>query len=278
MKWTNEELSKIRREYPDRGLYAMTLLLPGRSKSQIRSKINHMNLRVSQKRKSASQSQKATRYRPELCNINASELIKMSCKESCYVLGLLWADGYLINKGNNKYKVLIEMKEEDLLTILPIFEIFGKWNKSRRVRQNRKPQLTLSTSNKELYLFLENYGYCQKKTGSANILKSIRQDLQAYWIRGFFDGDGCCYINRSLSLYQCSFAGHYEQDWSFLQPLQSAIGLSIVRRIQNDKSRGSVARFQGKEKLRLFAELIYPNFVFDFGLQRKFNKLSQSLP
>lgn len=273
MKWTSEELSKITNIYPNEGLDAVIQSLPNRTKSQIKSKIGHMNLRVSQKRKSISQSQKAKRFRPELCNVDASTFVQMNSKEACYILGLIWADGYLINRGKNKYKISVEMKDEDLSTLLPVFETFGKWSISKRTRPNRKPQLTLSTSNKELYLFLELHGYCNKKIGSTKILESMTEDLQRYWIRGFFDGDGCCYINKNLFLYQISFAGQYKQDWSFLQLLEAIIPFTITRRIQHKKSRSSVVRFQGKEKLRLFTEFIYPNFVFDFGLRRKFDML-----
>lgn len=272
MKWTNTELNTLENLYPDFGLQYCQNILPGRTLKQIKSKIGHLGLQVSAKRKSESQAKIARRNRPDLCNVQAKRITSLDSKEACYILGLLWADGYLINKGRNPYKISIEMKEEDLSKLIPVFETFGKWTISRRIRSNRKPQLTLSTSNKELFLFLEQYGYCNKKTGSTKILEYIPQNLQLYWIRGFFDGDGCCYINKAHSLYQISFAGHYEQDWSFLKPLQELISLTIVRRIQNNKSRGSVARFQGKEKLCLFAEFIYPNLIFDFGLKRKFDK------
>jgi hypothetical protein len=278
LKWTKEEISKITNIYPNEGLDAVIQSLPNRTKTQIKSKINHMNLRVSQERKSISQSQRATRFRPELCNVDASKFIHLNCKEACYILGLVWADGYLVNRGKNKYKISIEMKEEDLSLLLPVFEMFGKWNISKRVRPNRKPQLTLSISNKELYLFLELHGYCNKKISSTKILENMTEDLQRYWIRGFFDGDGCCYINKNLFLYQISFAGQYEQDWSFLQPLNNVIPFTVTRRVQHEKSRSSFVRFQGKEKVSLFANFIYPDLIFDFGLQRKFNKLSQSLP
>jgi len=275
MKWTNEELGVLKEFYPDFGLEYCSNNLSGRSVKQIKSKIRHLGLRVSTKRKSEAQAKSASRNRPDLCNVQASKIISLDSKEACYVLGLLWADGYLINKGKNPYKISIEMKEEDLSTLVPVFETFGKWTVSKRQRPKRKPQLILSTSNKELYLFLEAHGYCNKKTGSTKILDHIPENLQRYWIRGFFDGDGCCYIKQSLSLYQVSFAGHYEQDWEFLQSLQKLIPLTIVRRIQNNSSRSSFVRFQGKEKLCLFAEFIYPNLLFDFGLKRKFDKFNQ---
>jgi hypothetical protein len=248
--------------------------MPNRSKQQLMSKIRYMKLRVTKERKSAAQAKTSTRCRSDLCNVNASEIIRMDSKEACYVLGLLWADGYLLNNKWGKYRIVVEMMEEDLSTVVDFFDKFGRWNRSYRQRAGRKPTLSLTTSNKELFSFLEVHGYTNKRTGSTDILKFIKDDLKPYWLRGLFDGDGCCYVNKSLGLYQVSIAGSYEQDWSFLQqPLQTINNLNVVRRVQSAKSSSSTVRFQGKRNIRLFREFLYPNEIFDFGLRRKFDKL-----
>ena len=138
--------------------------------------------------------------------------------ESAYMLGLIWADGYIHKRKKAKgYSVGIEMIKEDLAPLIDIFSRYFPWKIYSRCRAGRKPQIAFSATNKPFYEFLQSNDYITKSFESPNkIIQYIPEPLHKYWWRGYFDGDGCLYIKEKGSLYQLSFTSSYDQNWSFV--------------------------------------------------------------
>lgn len=217
--------------------------------------------------------------------VNHDFFVNCSTPEAAYLLGFLWGDGYLYErsyiekrkgkKGTNSYNkrsyhIKIECSEDDLLSIMPLFEQSGKWTQYRRVREGRKAQLCLSTANKKLYDFLFENNYEIKSGADPIILKIIPKELVHYWWRGYFDADGCIYkVKRSGRSKQVSISSVYEQDWRSTSDLLDSLGVkySIRRMVQSEKSRYSEVRFTSNESTDSFLEYIYSGK--DFGLRRK---------
>lgn len=213
----------------------------------------------------------------------------MTCRtpESAYLLGFLWGDGYLYHKSyvekrrmkkgissyqKNSYHVKVECSEDDLSSLIPIFEKSGKWTSCKRQRANRKPQLCLSTCNRGLYDFLRAHNYKIKSGASPEILKIIPEELTHYWWRGYFDADGYIYRiknNGSGRSKQVSISSVYDQDWTETSNLLDKLGVkySIRRAIQSEKSRYSEVRFTSNKSTEIFLDYIYSGE--DFGLLRK---------
>lgn len=205
--------------------------------------------------------------------------------ESAYLLGFLWGDGYLYHRSffekrktkkgvssykKNSYHIKVECSEDDLSSIIPIFEQSGKWTSYRRKRVNKKPQLCLSTANKMLYDFLLTNNYQIKSGASPEILKHIPEELIHYWWRGYFDADGCIYkIKNSDRSKQVSISSVYDQDWIVTTDLLDRLGVtySIRRIVRSEKSRYSEVRFTSNKSTETFLEYIYSGK--EFGLLRK---------
>lgn len=210
--------------------------------------------------------------------VDPKKFLKITTPEIAYILGLLWADGYI-----RKDVIAIECKKEDLVTLEWIFDKIGKWNKYYRNREGRKPQMTITTNNKPVRLFLEENDYLAKSILSADkILSKIPKNLQHYWFRGLFDGDGCFYCAKDLSSPCISIASSFEQDWSFLEKKlnEQNIKYKINRRVLNKTKnyKGSVITIRNIKDINKFCSYIYDGYdKYSMGLKRKHDKYIEFL-
>lgn len=197
-------------------------------------------------------------------------------KYSAYLLGFIWADGYLSSSTlrNNKNKICVEITTEDFSQIENIVDNTGHWTKASRLRLNRKPQSMFMISNSILWKFLMEHNYGpHTHTSADSILNHIPINYRHYWWQGYFDGDGCIYTNTKHYLYHLSFCSSYHQDWSFVIDLFKTLNINnyeIRQRIQG-KNQHSVIRTTNKYEIEKFYKYIYPN-GYEFGLRRKYDK------
>lgn len=201
--------------------------------------------------------------------------------ESSYILGLLWADGYL---GNNlNCAIRIEMIKSDLSLLSFIFNKTGRWNYYYRKREHWQPQMLASINNRPLYEFLVLHDYKDKSGISANkILKYIPTNLYKYFFRGLVDGDGSFYINKKHYVRHFICASSYNQDWSYFENLLKALEIPyrIDRRSHINKTgkenKQSTLRITCKLGITRWGDYIYDNYVTDqIGLHRKFKKYQE---
>lgn len=85
--------------------------------------------------------------------VNPEQFLNINTKEISYILGLLWADGYVYSKGYSN-TIMIECVKSDLEIIYPIFALTGEWCNNFRKRINRKEQMMIGTNNKIICNFL----------------------------------------------------------------------------------------------------------------------------
>lgn len=190
--------------------------------------------------------------------------------ESVYILGLLWADGYV---GKNNNRVSIECVKDDIDYFYPIFQSTGNFNLTERQRPNRKLQGTISKSSLELSTFLKENEYGNKSLSSPNkIIDKIPKELTPYFYLGWSDGDGCFYHSKTMRIIQFIVSGSYEQDWTSLINLCNE--LKIHYRIDKfaTKKNHKYSRFliNKNEDILTFGKYIYNNSFI--GLPRKKEK------
>lgn len=212
----------------------------------------------------------------ESLNVNPEQFIHPSTPEVVYLLGFLWADGFL----GAHYSINIEIVSEDAQMIESLFDSTGKWNKFYRNRKNWKPQTKFTCSSKLLYSFLIENGFNDRTQSPDKLLSIIPEKLKHYWYRGFFDGDGCFYINTKQYLRQMSVSGNFNQDWSFMISLMSNLGINTYRVKQNSRitktgkiNSSSQVRCVNKHDITIFGNYIYSGK--QFGLIRKQEKYLQ---
>lgn len=272
-KWSDYEIELLRDNYKDFGYRINELSY--RSKLSITRMANRLKLYVNKdkiKRKPC--------CKPMLCSVNSDSFITNLTPESAYLLGFIWADGYLNNKSQS-WKISMEIVSEDANDIIDIFNYTGKWTINTRVRNStdnciRKPTTIITTTNMTLYQYLACNNYEEKSSLNAKIINNIPENLQNYWWRGYFDGDGCIYITKSKQIQLC-ICSSYNQDWLFFEELSNSINcnFNMKRRIQYNKNSGvnntfSCIRLTGKQNCKKFLDYIYSGK--QFGLKRKFNK------
>jgi len=211
-------------------------------------------------------------------SINILSFTANFSKESAYLLGLLWADGFIYSKKRNN-RVCLECVRTDIDIFYPIFLTTGNWHVYYRTRKNRQPQGTIVSSNKILVDFLLSHGFGPHTFNSADSILSLLPDyLKKYWFRGLIDGDGCWYINKRNKAYQFSLSGSYEQDWTYFKNYLKSFDIKygIQKRIVPNGNKYSMVRITNKKDIIKFGDIIYENYSKDnLGLFRKYNKYLQ---
>lgn len=248
----------------------------GLRKSQLQNRIYKLGLKLPKKIRNKLRSKAA-----DNCNINPNLFNNLNSPEIIYLLGLMWADGFL-NKSKNGYnhQLGFTMVEEDLIIIKPIIDSIGKWNyhKRKQTNKNWKPSINVITNNKRIYEFLINHNYNEKSQISADkILSKIPDYLKHYWFRGLIDGDGCFYYYKPKSgsvLRQFALASTYNQDWSYFEKLCNELKIFYkIKKNKNYKSSSSYVRITNKNGIKKLGEYIYQNYNIDnIGLKRKYDK------
>ncbi len=136
---------------------------------------------------------------------------EVKTKEVAYVLGILWAEGWVQNQSD--YSINIKMIEEDFVELLPIFYALGEWKQYKYTPKNRKPTIQLRVSGKSLVDFFLSMDYHVKSNAPATkILSIIPEHLKKYWWRGYFDsntvykflGSGLVISSRRSIPYFCN--------------------------------------------------------------------------
>jgi hypothetical protein len=211
-------------------------------------------------------------------NINADDFINFSTPFHVYILGLLWADGWLIHQYKKK-EVRIELTYEDGNSITDVFSKTGKWSTYIREKDNfRKARKGYVCNNNKFIDFLfENDYKTKSQTTPTKIFNKIPENLRKYFILGWSDGDGCFYYNENNHQTQFTFAGSYEQDWSCVENIFKSLNIKnykIKKTLVKNGNKYSVIRITKKEELIKFGEFLYPN-NYEFGLKRKYEKYNK---
>lgn len=107
-----------------------------------------------------------------------------------YLLGFLYADGYLANDG----RMGIRLKIDDC-EIIKLIQHYICPNNPIEYTNNqnfkRRPQCSIRWKSEQMYNRLKELGFCIDKTHTeSDIFKHIPEDMKFHFIRGFFDGDG----------------------------------------------------------------------------------------
>ncbi len=189
-------------------------------------------------------------------------------KETAYVLGLIWADGYVYPKEN---RVSLTCIKSDLDNVAHIISNTGPWRTYvRKATKIRKEQLTFMIHNKVLCDLFNSYCYVSKKYDSAcKIINIIPVALRKYWWRGYLDGDGCIYSDKN---YQVFFTSGIAQDWKFIETLPFSLNWKTVMR-QTPKGSYSRRLLNNKMDCLVLLDYIYENYESDkIGFIRKYNK------
>lgn len=296
--WTVEEVSFLEQFYKEKGVKFCSKKL-GLKPSQVKSKAQRAGLQSkpvriwTQEKENIirdNYTEKGSHFCADLCNLTTSQVrskatelgipakkvedkidinyfITSFTKESVYILGMLYGDGFVDHK-----KVSLGLIKTDLVEVKSIFETVGKWSYFERQLPKRQLFATITTHSKSFNNHLVKYGYREKSFKSADkIIATLPRELVYLFYRGFFDADGCICIEKNYP--RCTFAGDYKQDWSFITKLLDEIGITYLESRIISKSGHKSSRVSFK-KCQKFMDYIYQDYE-GIGLSRKFNKFQE---
>jgi len=206
-------------------------------------------------------------------NRNIKEVFDINIPEGIYLLGLLWADGNILPNNNLVNLEIMKTDYDDIAHIISLWNLFIN-------HHHKKIMACCNVSNYQFHRLLENADYANKKIKTPkSILESIPNELQYYFWRGYFDGDGCFYYGKKYSCRQAVFTSSYEQDWTEHENILRELGINSfrVRRIitKRKKKNGEPCKYSrivitDKSAIKKFGDYIYQGK--QFGLTRKFQK------
>ena len=200
--------------------------------------------------------------------------IKME-KELVYLLGYFYADGYLKKSRQYTYPTLemIKSDSENILNCLNKLKI--KYSISCRFRKNSKNEqicirILADDKNIDLFRFV-----IMDKINMLNVLNYINKKDLCYFLRGFFDGDGCISISNTNNRFY--FYGSFDQDWSIVFDILKTLNIKytfqqVIRK--NGKHKSTHICISNKCGINILYEYMYPDRKYDFGLFRKYEKLN----
>jgi len=281
--FTEQETQWLIKNYSTHGFVKAAKCL-NKTPKQIKHKIDvlkrdkgivlHLNPDVHSRRRSEGQIKEK---KPDEYRVNPLQFINVSTPEAAYILGILWADGYLYIRprkwSGSINEIRLSIVQEDFEDIRDVFMKTGKWATPTFQQKERKRQVHCVTSNKHLAKFLLENDYRSKTYVSADkILSHVPEHLQHYWFRGLIDGDGCFTFGKS---YRFSICSAYEQDWSYVETLFKHLGIkySIYRSISSKGHKFSTINIVNRAGIKNLGEYIYAGYASDrIGLTRKYDK------
>lgn len=267
--WTKKEIDFLLENYPTNGTKYCAEKLE-RSRSSIQKRCFRLNLLIDSNTKTLICKTTQLRYQnnrtDEDFKINIKQFITIENPHVAYILGYLWADGYIVRD-----EIRLELIRTDLDYIKPILESIGSWNYYYRHRKGRSESGRAVVSNKRLVQFLIECDYHKKSHVSAKkILSYIPEQLKHYFFRGLIDGDGCISVSDKKCKGVVSVAGSYKQDWSYITDKceELSIPYYIYRYNKNVHKHSCIEINYSNAKI--FCDYIYQGE--QFGLQRKYKK------
>lgn len=199
-----------------------------------------------------------------------------------YLLGLLWADGYVgpLKDGAPSVHTAVRFTttapDSDHFT--PLFARTGKWGTYVTLPSTTHPtwkiRITLVTRNPYLSDLLLAHRYGAKSIeGPDSILGLIPVALHRYWLLGLVDGDGCFSHTVSASgkrASRFSLASSYDQDWRAVEALLKSLSvryrLERTRRVSGAYSKLNVTAIPDIKRLGAY---LYAEDAETLALPRK---------
>lgn len=200
--------------------------------------------------------------------------------KSAYTLGFITGDGCIELRNNVPVQMFIGISKNDGDHLYNNCFNFTKWNIYYPKRQkNQQKQVKFAIHNKELCTkFVELGLHTKSKTFPIKLLSEIPEELQHYFLLGFFDADGSIsYRNKSLQP-TIKFAGPYDFDWSIIQKMIKHISpeiesyVSIYKHVIKNHKHSQLAIHKNIHCYKIY-KYWYKNYHNDsIGLKRKHDK------
>ena len=189
---------------------------------------------------------------------------KIDSSEKAYWLGFLFADGY-----QNNQEIVLNISTKDLDHV----EKFKSFlNSTHPIKINSKRNIaSFRVSSKKMCDDLQRVGCVKAKTFILEPPSSITPKLIPDFIRGYFDGDGCIYVQRRGDKIISQRVSIHCASPSFRDWLIKTIIAFGIEKVTNPPSQeGRNISISNKKDILAFKSIIYSNS--SVHLERKYIK------
>lgn len=199
-----------------------------------------------------------------------------------YVLGFIYADGNIHPSARGKYLVITSTDKKIIYKIKKWLNSEHKITTSRSAWPNSRIQYIIKVGNKFIYNALLKLGVYPNKSLTLR-MPIIPQKYLKDFVRGYFDGDGCVFLERKKGIKQSLiikklsiiFTSGSEK---FLEDLLKLLRKNLIL-IQNKiyiSHRSFQLRFNTRDTLKIF-DFMYKHTAKKLYFKRKFNIFKQYL-
>lgn len=222
--------------------------------------------------------QSGNHYRKYYHNFDFFEDI--NTEEKAYWLGFMFADGYIVDYsskyGEDKFGITLHM--DDMETLEKFKNSISSTNPITDVSSNGRKLIRIIMSSQKTVDDLIKHGCVKQKSLILKPPIGVPKNLVHHFIRGFFDGDGSIFYNKSeferhenwnTPSYSISITSTKEMiEW-----IIDTIGFGNLSK-EKRRERTWYYRQSGNQKVKLFCDFIYKDATI--FMERKY-KLYQDL-
>lgn len=227
-------------------------------------------------------------------NINHSYFKNIDTQYKAYILGFIFADGSLIRTSENRQENLrIVIQSEDYYILTQLSQDVNHKNTINIVHppsikeRGWKARAVLSIASNEICSRMVELGCNYNKTEIGTDFPQLPDELISHFIRGYFDGNGCIDIKRTIykgkkisSVYFRKRVTFVSTDLIFLEKLFSYLPILKVSKTSITKKL-TTYRFviENKQDVDNFGIYIYDDAnVFLHRKKDKFDMTIKSQP
>lgn len=208
----------------------------------------------------------------------------INTEEKAYILGLIFADGWV--RTSNGTRLCISLHEDDKDLLFNICDILESNHYPYKL--NNKNQYILDICSSQIVNDLSKYGIVENKTFKI-LFPKLDDCLIRHFIRGYFDGDGCVWSGkryfkkfpsrpngRIIHNVKFNITGHID----FINSLQDYLCKNLNFKktklcsytFRTDAPVATL-EYSGRSNLKKFYDFIYKDAkVF---MKRKYNKFNE---
>lgn len=196
---------------------------------------------------------------------------KVQSHNMAYILGLIASDG-CVSKDTNHFYIDLQASDEEILYKIKN-ELSFEGPLQHYTNNSGCDFSRLRICSKTIKQDLSHYGITPKKTFTLNPPSFLDEQYYISYIRGYFDGDGCIYINLDKYKYQWNIGSARKEVIQWIQNiLLNNYGITSflhnTTRILSQGDHYYYILIYNKEIIRRLFEILYvPNSLY---MERKY--------
>ena len=201
---------------------------------------------------------------------NENYFEKIDTNNKAYLLGFLCADGHVSERyGSEGFRIELQGRDREILEFY--LKEIGSNKVIKNIFKKNKHYVRLTILSKKIRQDLNKLGIRHNKTYNLK-MPLINQQYLSHFIRGYFDGDGCLYINNK-QVKRCMFSIISTTDFCTCVNKIFKKELNIESKLVKDPkyiADISIIYVWGNRRIQKVLDYIYQNA--QLFLTRKMNK------